>query len=103
MAIDAVTLALANQYTDESLLGGGAVKGKDGFSPTVSKKETADGTEISITDAAHTETFDIKNGIGVPKGGTEGQILTKSGNGDYETEWKDPQAVSFPPFIQCTL
>lgn len=28
-------------------------------------------------------------GPGVPTGGTTGQILTKLGNGDYETAWKD--------------
>lgn len=89
MAIDAVTLALANQYTEDSLLGAGALKGKDGFSPLISSKETEGGTEVSITDETHTETFVIKDGIGIPTGGTAGQVLTKSGDGNYETEWKD--------------
>lgn len=100
MAIDVVTLALANQYTEDSLIGAGALKGKDGFSPSVSVAETSDGAEISITDASHTETFEIKNGKGIPDGGTDGQVLTKSGN---KAEWKDPQPVSFPDFIQCVL
>lgn len=100
MAIDVVTLALANQYTEESLLGAGALKGDPGFSPTVSQKIIPDGTEISITDETHTETFEIKNGKGVPDGGTDGQVLAKTKNG---TEWKDNQGVSFPDFIQCTL
>lgn len=30
-------------------------------------------------------------GVGVPAGGTVGQVLAKSGAGDYETEWQDPQ------------
>ena len=30
-------------------------------------------------------------GVGVPAGGTVGQVLVKSGTGDYETEWQDPQ------------
>ena len=30
-------------------------------------------------------------GVGVPAGGTVGQVLVKSGAGDYETEWQDPQ------------
>lgn len=30
-------------------------------------------------------------GVGVPAGGTTGQVLTKSGDGDYETEWQDPK------------
>ena len=33
-------------------------------------------------------------GVGVPAGGTTGQVLTKSGDGDYETEWQDPQGGS---------
>lgn len=100
MAVDVVTLALANKYTEESLLGAGALKGEPGFSPTVSQKEMPDGTEISITDATHTETFEVKDGKGIPDGGTDGQVLTKTKNG---TEWKDAQEVSFPNFIQCTL
>lgn len=100
MAIDVVTLALANQYTEESLLGAGALKGDPGFSPTVSKKIIPDGTEISITDKTHTETFEVKNGKGIPEGGTNGQVLTKTQNG---VEWKDAQEVSFPNFIQCIL
>lgn len=100
MAIDAVTLALANQYTEDSLLGAGALKGRDGFSPSVSVDETGDGSRISITDSTHTETFEIKNGKGIPPGGKDGQVLTKSGN---EAEWKDPEEISFPEFIQCTL
>lgn len=100
MAIDVVTLALANQYTEESLLGAGALKGNDGFSPSVSVTETKDGAEISITDSSHTETFEIKNGRGIPTGGVDGQVLTRVGS---ETQWKDPEEVSFPEFIQCTL
>lgn len=33
-------------------------------------------------------------GVGVPAGGTAGQVLVKSGAGDYETEWQDPQGGS---------
>lgn len=29
-------------------------------------------------------------GVGVPKGGEEGQLLVKSGAKDYKTEWKNP-------------
>ena len=31
-------------------------------------------------------------GPGVPTGGTTGQVLSKSGDGDYETEWKDVES-----------
>lgn len=99
-------LALSKTYTKKSLEGAGALKGKDGFSPVVSAKEIDGGTEVSITDAAHTETFNVKNGIGVPPGGTVGQVLAKSGNGDYETEWKDPPTGTGEndvTFIKCIL
>jgi hypothetical protein len=32
-------------------------------------------------------------GVGIPAGGTAGQILKKSSGGDYETEWVDPDSV----------
>ena len=32
---------------------------------------------------------DGKDGVGVPTGGTEGQALVKTGDGDYETGWAD--------------
>lgn len=100
LTVDVVTLALANQYTEESLAGAGALKGKDGFSPVIAQKKIPGGTEVSITDSSHTETFEIKDGEGVPPGGTDGQVLTKTGN---HAEWKDPKDVSFPDFVQCVL
>ena len=33
------------------------------------------------------------SGIGVPSGGTTGQVLQKSSNTDYATEWAEPQEV----------
>lgn len=30
------------------------------------------------------------NGVGVPTGGTTGQVLAKNSNDDYDTEWTDP-------------
>ena len=94
------SLTLGKIYTKKSLEGAGALKGEPGFSPIISTKEIDSGTKVSITDSTHTETFEIKNGEGIPDGGTDGQILTKNGN---KSEWKDPQAVSFPDFIQCVL
>lgn len=64
MGIDVKTLAAAKSYVKESLQGGGAIQGlpgKDGFSPIVTTKQTENGTEISIQDSTHTETFTIKN------------------------------------------
>lgn len=94
------SLALGRAYTKQSLEGAGALKGKDGFSPVVSSKETETGTEVSITDSTHTETFELKDGKGIPAGGEEGQVLTMTETG---TEWKNPEEVSFPDFIQCVL
>lgn len=93
-------LALGKTYTKQSLEGAGALRGEAGFSPIVETTQVSDGTEVSITDKTHTETFVIKDGEGIPEGGEDGQVLTKSG---YHAEWKDPQDVSFPDFIQCTL
>jgi len=36
-------------------------------------------------------------GPGVPAGGTVGQVLKKSGSGDYETNWEDPSGGGFDP------
>ena len=33
-------------------------------------------------------------GVGVPSGGTTGQVLQKSSNTDYATEWATPQAIA---------
>lgn len=93
-------IALSKTYTKQSLEGAGALKGEAGFSPIVSTKKVSDGTEISIEDKTHTETFVVKDGEGIPEGGTDGQVLTISEN---QVGWKDPQDVSFPDFIQCTL
>lgn len=100
MGINAVNLALSKSYTKKTVEGAGALKGEDGFSPVVSINKTEDGTEVSITDSAHTETFEIKNGKGVPAGGKDGQVLTKTGESE---EWKDLKDASFPDFIQCVL
>lgn len=32
---------------------------------------------------------DGTNGVGVPEGGTEGQVLAKASGDDYDTEWVD--------------
>lgn len=54
--------ALSKKYTKDTAQGMGAVKGKDGFSPIVSTKQVENGTEVSITDATHTETFIVNDG-----------------------------------------
>jgi hypothetical protein len=34
--------------------------------------------------------------IGVPKGGTTGQVLSKNSDADYDTEWEDVEAAAIP-------
>ena len=49
-------------------------------------------TEVSIVSLMETTGVDGANGAngqGVPTGGTIGQVLSKIGDGDYETAWKD--------------
>jgi hypothetical protein len=38
--------------------------------------------------------FQVSNGVGVPTGGTTGQVLAKNSGSDYDTEWVDPAAGS---------
>ena len=37
--------------------------------------------------------IDGKNGVGVPSGGTAGQVLAKKSDDDYDTEWIDLPTV----------
>lgn len=68
-------------------------QGEPGFSPVVTVSPITGGHQISITDAEDTETFDVmdgadgQDGVGVPTGGTTGQVLAKASGTDYDTEW----------------
>lgn len=55
-------LALAKKYTAETMQGAGAIKGDDGFSPTVSISTIDGGHRVTITDATGTNTFDVMDG-----------------------------------------
>lgn len=80
--------------------------GADGISPTVTVTDITGGHRVTITDAEHPtgQTFDVMNGqdgqpgtdgtdgVGVPAGGTTGQVLAKSSDSDYSTEWTTPEA-----------
>ena len=72
--------------------------GTDGFSPIASVTKSGNTATISITDKNGTTTATVsdgtngqdgQNGVGVPSGGTTGQILAKTSNTDYATEWID--------------
>lgn len=77
-------------------------KGDTGFSPSARVEQTETGATITVTDKSGTTTATIENGapggkgdpgpagVGIPTGGTAGQVLTKKSGTDYDTEWKDP-------------
>lgn len=78
--------------------------GIDGVSPTITTAPNAsgDGTTVTIADINGTNTFEILNGlngedgavgpagVGIPTGGTAGQILSKASSSNYDTQWIDP-------------
>ena len=64
-------IKIDNKY---QVLGGGTGNGTNG-------EDGTDGT-------------DGTNGVGVPAGGTTGQILTKKSNTDYDTEWEDASSTN---------
>lgn len=56
---------------------------------SIEKKSTeglVDTYTITYTDGT-TFDFEVTNGVGVPEGGTTGQVLAKKSNSDYDTEW----------------
>lgn len=71
--------------------------GTNGVSPTITiaPNTNSDGTTVTITDVNGSHAFDILNGlngedgVGVPTGGTTGQVLAKSSDADYATQWVD--------------
>ena len=85
--------------TFDVLNGTNGTDGQDGYSPTVTVTDITGGHRVSVTDATGTKTFDVMDGqdghdgtdgVGVPSGGTTGQVLAKKSGTDYDTEWKTP-------------
>lgn len=80
-------------YTTPNLIGpaggGSGGTGQDGFSPIIEVTPTEDGYILNITDKNGQKSITIKNGVGVPAGGSTGQVLAKASNTDYDTEWVD--------------
>ena len=76
--------------------------GSDGISPTVTVRQTATGHQIEIVSAGGTEQFfvpdgqDGQNGVGVPQGGTAGQVLAKIDGQDFNCEWITPSGGGSP-------
>lgn len=79
--------------------------GADGYSPAVSVSKSGSTATISITDKNGTTTAQVSDGqngingqdgapgVGVPAGGTTGQVLKKASGTDYDTEWVDKNPV----------
>lgn len=69
--------------------------GQDGVSPEVTITQITGGHTVTITDADHPtgQSFNVMDGadgadgVGVPTGGTTGQVLKKVSGTDYDTEW----------------
>ena len=93
----------AYMYYENAWVNIGAVgkgeQGDPGFSPVVTVSPITGGHQISITDAEDTETFDVmdgadgQDGVGVPSGGSTGQVLKKASGTDYDTEWATDNTV----------
>lgn len=63
--MDYETLGAARKYTKDTVMGAGAIKGKDGidgFSPIANVQRTQTGATITITDKNGTTTADIEDG-----------------------------------------
>lgn len=78
--------------------GTNGTNGTDGFSPIATVSKSGSTATISITDKNGTTTATVSDGIngtngqdgvGVPTGGTQGQILAKASSTNYDTTWID--------------
>jgi len=83
--------------------------GQDGFSPVATVSKSGSIATISITDSNGTTTAQISDGqdgqngqdgqpgVGVPSGGTDGQMLVKDGVTDYATKWVNQPTIPTVP------
>lgn len=78
--------------------------GADGLTPVITITEITGGHRVTVTIGTESEYFDVLDGeqgeqgpagedgapgIGVPAGGSQGQVLKKKTGADYATEWAD--------------
>lgn len=104
----------AGQPGDPGPAGADGKDGADGYSPSVSVTQITGGHRVSVTDATGTDVFDVMDGVdgqdgqtgpagadgvGVPSGGTAGQVLVKASATDYDTAWADG-GTGGGPYIQ---
>lgn len=68
--------------------------GEDGVSPEVSVSTITGGHSVTITDATGVHTFNVmdgedgRDGVGIPAGGSAGQVLKKQSGTDYDVAWE---------------
>lgn len=80
--------------------------GRDGLTPSISITEITGGHRVTVTIGTSSEYFDVLDGaqgeqgpagadgapgVGVPTGGSQGQVLKKKSGTDYDTEWADEE------------
>lgn len=91
-----LTYTDGTSYTTPSLRG---APGADGYSPFAYVSKSGKVVTISITDKQGTTTATVSDGkdgapgVGVPAGGTAGQVLKKVSGTDYDTEWGNEPTV----------
>ena len=85
--------------------------GQDGFSPSASVTKSGSVATITITDKNSTTTATIsdgtngqdgQDGVGVPSGGTQGQVLAKNSGTNYDTTWVDLPEASESNYLGYT-
>lgn len=81
-----ITLTDGTSYTTPSIRG---EKGDTGRAPQITASKTGSTTTIYADGLAIGTVEDGSDGIGVPTGGTAGQVLTKKSATDGDTEWQD--------------
>lgn len=86
-------------YTDGTSYTTPSLRGADGYSPVASVSKSGKVVTISITDRQGTTTATVRDGedgtpgVGIPAGGTAGQVLSKVDGVDYNTAWTDKDPV----------
>jgi len=69
---------------------------------------TSDTETTAIIRTGDTQTFIIdggrkgdpgRDGLGVPAGGTSGQVLTKNSSVDNDTSWQTPSDLNYKPYV----
>jgi len=69
--------------------------GANGLTPDITISTVTGGHRVTVTIGTSEEYFDVLDGkdgapgVGVPTGGTTGQVLKKKSNTNYDTEWGD--------------